>query len=203
MGEQEYWENIYATKAPTAVSWFRFHLETSIALIERAAPRRSSSIIDVGGGTSTLVDDLIARRYRNITVLDISQAAIDLAKARLAEASESIRWLRGDVTQANLPVRSYDLWHDRAVFHFFTKPEQRLCVRSKRRLSRQTRGARNYQHFWSPGSSKMQRPRCHAIRCRIPSRRIWPALPLGREFKGIASYAVWDHPAISLLLLHV
>jgi ubiquinone/menaquinone biosynthesis C-methylase UbiE len=102
-------------------------LETPIALIERAAPRRSSSIIDVGGGTSTLVDDLIARRYRNITVLDISQAAIDLVKARLAEASESIHWLRGDVTQANLPVRSYDLWHDRAVFHFFTKPEQRLA----------------------------------------------------------------------------
>ena len=131
MGEQEHWEKVYSTKAPNEVSWFRPHLETSIALIKRAADRRSASIIDVGGGASTLVDDLIAEGYRNITVLDISQTAIDLAKRRLGEAGESIQWLRADVTQANLPARSYDLWHDRAVFHFLTKPEQRLAyVRS-------------------------------------------------------------------------
>lgn len=113
------------------MSWFRPHLETSIALIERAVGLRSASIIDVGGGTSSLVDDLIGHGYRNITVLDISQAAIDLAKKRLGEASASVQWLRADVTYANLPGHSYDLWHDRAVFHFLTEPAQRLAyVRS-------------------------------------------------------------------------
>ena len=127
MGEQEHWEKVYATNAPTEVGWFRPHLETSIALIERAAGRRSASIIDVGGGTSSLVDDLIGQGYRNITVLDISQAAIDLAKKRLGAESESVQWLRADVTRASLPASSYDLWHDRAVFHFLTRPEQRLA----------------------------------------------------------------------------
>jgi 2-polyprenyl-3-methyl-5-hydroxy-6-metoxy-1,4-benzoquinol methylase len=127
MSEQEHWENVYATKAPTEVSWFRPHLETSIALIERAVGLRSASIIDVGGGTSSLVDDLIGHGYRNLTVLDISQAALDLAKKRLGEASASVQWLRADVTHANLPGRSYDVWHDRAVFHFLTGPAQRIA----------------------------------------------------------------------------
>jgi 2-polyprenyl-3-methyl-5-hydroxy-6-metoxy-1,4-benzoquinol methylase len=127
LGEQEHWEKLYATKAPNQVSWFRPHLETSIALIERAASRRSASIIDVGGGACSLVDDLIARGYRNIAVLDISQTAMDLAKKRLGAAGESIQWIHADVTQASLPAHSYDVWHDRAVFHFLTKPEHRLA----------------------------------------------------------------------------
>jgi 2-polyprenyl-3-methyl-5-hydroxy-6-metoxy-1,4-benzoquinol methylase len=131
MNSEQHWENIYGSRAPDAVSWFRPHLETSLRLIERAAGLRSASIIDIGGGTSTLVDDLIAGGYRNVTVLEISQAAIAVAKARLGEDSESVRWLRADVTEARLPAGSYDVWHDRAVFHFLTKPEQRLAyVRS-------------------------------------------------------------------------
>jgi 2-polyprenyl-3-methyl-5-hydroxy-6-metoxy-1,4-benzoquinol methylase len=132
MDAQEHWEKIYVTKSPDRVSWFRPHLETSLALIERAARRdRSVSIIDVGGGASTLVDDLIERGYGNITVLDISQAALDVAQHRLHQAAESIRWLRADVTQSSFPARSFDVWHDRAVFHFLTKPEDRLAyVRS-------------------------------------------------------------------------
>jgi 2-polyprenyl-3-methyl-5-hydroxy-6-metoxy-1,4-benzoquinol methylase len=127
MRMQEHWERVYETKAPDQVSWFRPHLETSLALIGRAAGDRSASIIDVGGGASTLVDDLIGRGYRNITVLDISLAAIEVAKERLGEASESVQWLRADVTQADLPAHSYNVWHDRAVFHFLTKPEERLA----------------------------------------------------------------------------
>jgi len=127
MSAQEHWEKVYATKAPDQVSWFRPHLETSLALIGRAAGDRSESIIDVGGGPSTLVDDLIGRGYRHITVLDISQAAIEVAKERLGEASESVQWLRADVTQADLPAHSYNVWHDRAVFHFLTKPDERLA----------------------------------------------------------------------------
>lgn len=125
---QRHWENIYGTKAPDQVSWFRPHLETSLALIERAGSGdRSISIIDVGGGASTLVDDLLERGYRNITVLDISSAALGVARKRLGEAAEAVRWVCADVTQSALPERSLDVWHDRAVFHFLTKPEDRLA----------------------------------------------------------------------------
>ena len=120
-----HWENVYTTKAPDAVSWYKTHLETSLALIERAVPSRAASIIDVGGGESTLVDDLLQRGYQNVTVLDISQAAIDVTKGRLGSAAEQVRWLVADITKAELEPRTYDLWHDRAVFHFLTSPEQR------------------------------------------------------------------------------
>lgn len=128
MDMQEHWESVYGTKAADQVSWFRPHLETSLALIERAARgNRSASIIDVGGGASTLVDDLIERGYSNVTVLDISQAALDVAQKRLAEAAAAVRWLRADVTAAGFPAPSYDVWHDRAVFHFLTTPQERLA----------------------------------------------------------------------------
>ena len=114
------------TKAPEAVSWYRPHLETSLALIERAADA-SASIIDVGGGESTLVDDLLLRGYKNITVLDVSQTAIDLTKSRLGSAAERVHWLVADITKIDLEPRAYDLWHDHAVFHFLTEREQRVA----------------------------------------------------------------------------
>ena len=125
MDVTKHWEKVYATKAPDAVSWYRPHLETSLALIERAAEARSAAIIDVGGGESTLVDDLLLRGYENITVLDVSRTAIDLTKIRLGSAAEQVRWLVGDVTAIELDPRAYDIWHDRAVFHFLTAREQR------------------------------------------------------------------------------
>ncbi len=127
MDAQTHWENIYGKKAPDAVSWYRPHLERSLDLIEHAAPARSACIIDVGGGESTLVDDLLARGYHNITVLDISQTAIDVTKKRLTSASENIRWLVGDVSAADLESHTYDVWHDRAVFHFLTAVDARTA----------------------------------------------------------------------------
>jgi 2-polyprenyl-3-methyl-5-hydroxy-6-metoxy-1,4-benzoquinol methylase len=127
MDTQEHWERVYGTKAPDQVSWFRPHLLLSLDLIERAAKDREASIIDVGAGASTLVDDLFAAGYRSLTVLDISKAAIAVAKNRLGDAANSIHWLREDVTKENFHPRSYDVWHDRAVFHFLTKPEERLA----------------------------------------------------------------------------
>lgn len=124
---QAHWERVYGTNAPTEVSWFRPHLETSLALVERVADDRSASIIDVGGGESTFVDDLIHRGYCNVTVMDISQTAIEHTRKRLDSASEQVAWLVADITRAGLPAHSYDVWHDRAVFHFLTEPEQRLA----------------------------------------------------------------------------
>ena len=123
---QKHWETVYGAKAPDQVSWFRPHLETSLRLIRRATRGdRSASIIDAGGGASTLVDDLIECGYRNVTVLDISQAALDIAERRLGDAVAAIQWLRADVTESALPARAYDVWHDRAVFHFLTTAEER------------------------------------------------------------------------------
>ena len=127
MKTQNHWEKIYREKAPDAVSWYRPHLETSLALIERAAAVHSASIIDVGGGESTLVDDLVARGYQNITVLDVSKTAIDVTKKRLGTAAERVSWLVGDITTIHLAPKTYDVWHDRAVFHFLTTPQQRTA----------------------------------------------------------------------------
>jgi 2-polyprenyl-3-methyl-5-hydroxy-6-metoxy-1,4-benzoquinol methylase len=122
-----HWEKVYTTKAPDQVSWYRPHLELSLSLIQRAAGGTSASIIDVGGGESTLVDDLVERGYQNITVLDISQAAIDVTKERLKEASDGVHWITADVTTVGLAPSAYDVWHDRAVFHFLTSMEKRIA----------------------------------------------------------------------------
>jgi 2-polyprenyl-3-methyl-5-hydroxy-6-metoxy-1,4-benzoquinol methylase len=125
MDAKTHWEKVYATKEPDAVSWYRAHLETSLTLIEQAADSHSASIIDIGAGESTLVDDLAAKGYKNITVLDVSQTALDVTKKRLGPLAERIKWVVADITQMQLEPLAYDVWHDRAVFHFLTSTEQR------------------------------------------------------------------------------
>jgi len=120
MNAQLHWENVYGTKAPNQVSWFRPHLETSMSFIERSTPDHSARVIDVGGGESTLVDDLLERWYTNVTVLDISDTAVAVTKVRLDRLAKRVEWLVADVTTIDLPANTYDLWHDRAVFHFLT-----------------------------------------------------------------------------------
>jgi 2-polyprenyl-3-methyl-5-hydroxy-6-metoxy-1,4-benzoquinol methylase len=127
MDVQTHWEKVYTEKAPDAVSWYRPHLETSLALIEQVAAGCPPSIIDVGGGECTLVDDLLARGYQNITVLDVSQTAIDANRKRLGKASERIHWLVADITKVELQPSAYDVWHDRAVFHFLTATSDRVA----------------------------------------------------------------------------
>jgi len=127
MDKQSHWEKIYTEKAPDAVSWYRRHLDTSLDLIERVAADHSVSIIDVGGGESTLVDDLFTRVYQDITVLDISLTAIDANKKRLGDISNRMNWLVADITRSDLPPDAYDIWHDRAVFHFLTTQSDRVA----------------------------------------------------------------------------
>ena len=114
MDVKTHWERIYTTKAPDQVSWYRPHLETSLALVKRAAGDRTASIIDIGAGESTLVDDLLEQGFQNITVLDVSQAAIDVNKTRLGERAKPVHWIVADITHAELEQRVYDVWHDRA-----------------------------------------------------------------------------------------
>ncbi len=127
MDTKTHWEKVYKTKAPDTVSWYQPHLETSLTLIERAAGVPQASIIDVGGGESTLADDLLSRGFQNVTVLDISETAIDVCKNRMGAAASRIHWLVADVTRMELNASAYDVWHDRAVFHFLTGPEQRAA----------------------------------------------------------------------------
>lgn len=134
MTTKDHWERIYGRKAPDEVSWYRPHLERSLDFIERAGLAPDAAIIDVGGGASTLVDDLLGRGYTNLTVLDVSAAAIDAAKARLGDRADWVRWLVADVTEIDFGASSYDFWHDRAVFHFLRdQADRRRYVAAVRR----------------------------------------------------------------------
>ncbi len=125
---KDHWENVYSTKATNAVSWYQPHADLSLGLIMGTGVARDAAIIDVGGGASTLVDDLLINEYRNVTVLDLSAAALEAARHRLGEANASkVRWVDADITKTDLPAARYDVWHDRAVFHFLTSPEDRAA----------------------------------------------------------------------------
>jgi len=125
MDSKQHWDSVYAAKAPDALSWYAPHLTRSLAYIESAAPDRAARIIDVGGGESTLVDDLLGAGYRRLTVLDISAKALDAGRQRLGAEGAGVQWLAADVLEADLPSGHFDVWHDRAVFHFLTSDEGR------------------------------------------------------------------------------
>jgi 2-polyprenyl-3-methyl-5-hydroxy-6-metoxy-1,4-benzoquinol methylase len=131
MNTQQHWERIFGSKSPEETSWYEPHLRTSLAWIDDASTHKSASIIDIGGGVSTLVDDLYDEGYRSVTVLDISATAIRQSQERLGPVARSVNWIVGDVLTASLPEHAYDVWHDRAVFHFLTQPEQRSLYLKK------------------------------------------------------------------------
>lgn len=125
MQRKDHWEHVYETKPTTAVSWFQEHAAQSLRLIMATGLPRSASIIDVGGGASTLVDDLLAEGYTALSVLDIAAKALEAAQARLGSDAARVNWIESDITSRGLALHGYDLWHDRAVFHFLTTQEQR------------------------------------------------------------------------------
>ncbi|WP_425069570.1 class I SAM-dependent methyltransferase [Reyranella sp.] len=122
-GTRSHWEEVYTTKAETAVSWFQPHSVQSLELIASAAPNPASAIVDIGGGASRLVDDLIAQSYTDLTVLDVAEAALVKSRSRLRGDDSKVAWIVADITDWR-PARAYDVWHDRAVFHFLTEPAQ-------------------------------------------------------------------------------
>jgi ubiquinone/menaquinone biosynthesis C-methylase UbiE len=125
MQAKDHWENVYTTKATDAVSWFQPHADLSFDIIQACGVGRDASIIDVGGGASVLVDDLLDHGCSDLTVLDISAAALAAAQNRLGSRAAKVHWIEADITQANLPASRFDVWHDRAVFHFLTSPKDR------------------------------------------------------------------------------
>lgn len=123
MNSQAHWEKVFVQKSDSEKSWYQGYPGTSVDFIEETDLRRDAAIIDVGGGDSRLVDALLEKGYTNITVLDISAAAINNAKNRLGEKAEQVHWVVSDILDF-VPDRQYDCWHDRAVFHFVTEREK-------------------------------------------------------------------------------
>jgi len=126
----DHWNNVYKTKQPDQVSWYAPHLSRSLDLIRTGATDMNSSIIDVGTGESTLVDDLLASGYHNVSALDLSEVALASIKQRL-KAHQTVSWYVGDITAITLPEAEFDVWHDRAVFHFLTNAADRQAYVSQ------------------------------------------------------------------------
>lgn len=124
MSSPTHWEVVYRSRSAQAVSWYRPHLDVSLALLRQAGLEASSRLVDVGGGASTLVDDLLVLGLTDITVLDLSQTALDVARERLGMRGKTVRWIAGDLLEAGFAPAAFDLWHDRAVLHFLTSPEE-------------------------------------------------------------------------------
>ena len=125
MNLKAHWDGVYRTKDPSRVSWYQAEATVSLRLIQRHVPDLRAPIIDVGGGTSVLAAQLHAAGYSDLTVLDLSGAAIATAQASLGPAAATIRWIEADILTAELDPGHYALWHDRAVFHFLTDPADR------------------------------------------------------------------------------
>lgn len=123
---QSHWERVYTSKSETEVSWFQERPETSLNLIRQTGATAESAIIDIGGGASRLVDALLHAGFRSLAVLDLSHAALASARARLGADASRVDWIVADVTQWE-PARRYDVWHDRAAFHFLTDPVDRAA----------------------------------------------------------------------------
>lgn len=115
-----HWEDVYLQKSSAAVSWYRDHLDVSLRLLRESGLDAASRVIDVGGGASTLVDDLLELGVGAMTVLDLSAASLRVAQARLGARAERVDWLTGDATRHSLPEAAFTHWHDRAVLHFLT-----------------------------------------------------------------------------------
>ncbi|MCA6113476.1 class I SAM-dependent methyltransferase [Bradyrhizobium sp. WSM 1738] len=141
---QAHWENVYATKGENEVSWFQQSPAPSLELIEQAGVTHTSAIIDIGGGASRLVDHLVEQGFEDVTVLDLSAAALTAARSRLAShlgaSAERVRWIVADVTTWE-PLKRYDIWHDRAAFHFLVDANDRAAY-----IARLERGLRIGRH---------------------------------------------------------
>jgi len=123
LDRKKHWETVYETKNPDQVSWTQETPKTSLEFIHSFGLKKTAKIIDIGGGDSKLVDYLLDEKFENVTVLDISAKSLEKAKKRLGEKANKVNWIVSDITDFE-PNMTFDVWHDRATFHFLTTPEQ-------------------------------------------------------------------------------
>ncbi len=131
MSNSEHWQRIYSSHGAQRVGWYAPHLATSLEWIAALKLPPEEPIIDIGGGASTLAEDLLGLGHKDLHVLDLSERAMALARERLGSTANSISWLQGDVTEVDLPWRHFAVWHDRAAFHFLIEPEQKRLYLEK------------------------------------------------------------------------
>lgn len=117
---RSHWQGVYQSKGADSVSWYQPHLEVSLTLLTQAGMSADSRVIDVGGGASTLVDDMLDRGHRDVSVLDVSEEALAVSRRRLGDRAGLVKWYVGDVLEFPLPPGGFEFWHDRAVLHFLT-----------------------------------------------------------------------------------
>jgi ubiquinone/menaquinone biosynthesis C-methylase UbiE len=144
MSQKEQWEKVYGEKPLEELGWYKPHLQTSLDWIKDLGLKKDAPIVDVGGGGSTLVDDLLNEGFQAITVLDISEKGLYSAKKRLGAKADRVTWLVADISSADLPENHFELWHDRAVFHFLTADEEQQKYRDN------FQKAVNYSPCWRP-----------------------------------------------------
>lgn len=182
MSQKDHWEKVYSRKPAEKLGWYQPHLQTSLDWLDELSLAADASIIDVGGGASTLVDDLLGAGYQSITVLDISENALSSVRERLGEKADSVTWLNCDITSVVLPTHHCDVWHDRAVFHFLTEPDQQQKYRENLLKCLKPGGYVFLGTFASEAP-----PKCSGL----PVRRYGPeqlADTLGAEFELVRHY---------------
>jgi trans-aconitate methyltransferase len=128
MQDEAHWSEVYRSKPSDSVSWYQSAPEPSLRALERFGLPAAASLVDVGGGASNLVDALIERGWSDLTVLDLAEPALEVARKRLGQPAAQVHWIAAGITTW-LPDRTYDVWHDRAVFHFLTRAEERAGYR--------------------------------------------------------------------------
>jgi ubiquinone/menaquinone biosynthesis C-methylase UbiE len=151
---QAHWQNVYAVKAESEVSWFEDSPAISLKLIKATGASQTSAIIDVGGGASRLVDTLVDLGYQNVTVLDLSEAALTMAKTRMGDKSQSVHWIVTDATAWQPSAKYYDVWHDRAAFHFLTDEYDRKAYVARLKEALRPRGTAIIGSFSLEGPEK-------------------------------------------------
>ena len=181
---QAHWQNIYLTKAENEVSWFQEAPSISLELIQAAGVSEASSIIDIGGGASRLVDKLVDLGHRNVTVLDLSEAALAMSRARMGDKALLVDWIVADVTIWE-PTAKFDLWHDRAAFHFLTEDHHRAAYVARMKQALRPGGPRSLLpfHCWVRRSAAVFR--CDAMIPRVSAKCSGP--PSGWWKHGITS----------------
>lgn len=131
---EAHWQNVYSSKATTAVSWYQETPAPSLDLLRLAGATQNAGIIDIGGGASILTDNLLALGHGDLSVLDISRASLEAAQVRIGAAAGNVDWIVADVTRWR-PERSYDVWHDRAAFHFLVEEKQQAAYADRLRAA--------------------------------------------------------------------
>lgn len=191
MSGESHWQQVYANKATDSVSWYRPHLDRSLAFIDGLALAPADPILDVGAGASTLVDDLLARGFRDVSVNDIAAAALAHTETRLASLPEDttarVHFRCGDITTLDLPSAHFALWHDRAVFHFLTESGPRAAY-----VAQATRAVRSGGHLLIATFAADGPERCSGL----PVRR-YDAAALAAEFNpefSLIDQAQEQHP---------